>query len=465
MSLPFASVIIPNFNGRQYLATCLDALLLQSYPTDCYEIILVDNGSSDGSIQFVQDHYPSVRLVVNRVNLGFTGGCNTAIQYARGDYIVLLNNDTAVTSNWLENMISVAEANQDAGIVTGHLQLFHDQFEISIETEASLLARDDQSCGVIISGVDSGVSRGHVQYLQGFSQWEILPSGERFRRIDKKALLGVPIPTGDGPWQLCLRLSASCATNLPVHIMSGLSSLAQIQVSSVVPADYILTLPATTRNAALPLVQNAGTVALRGGYGRDRGVYVRRSEVFYETDREQYNQVEDVFAGCGASLLMRRTMLDDIGLLDDDFFAYYEDMDLSWRAHLRNWQVLYSPQAVVRHVHCGTSEEWSPRFMYLTERNRLAMVFKNGSTSQIRDAWLGFAASVVRNAVNMMSMISHRRKGWRPYFRQVLIQIHICVTLFSWAPKLIHRRHHIQSSRKVKQVSISRWFVEDKNSE
>ncbi len=106
---------------------------------------------------------------------------------------------------------------------------------------------------------------------------------------------------------------------------------------------------------------------------------MNNNEALFEFDQGQYSNVEQVFAGCGAGMLLRNEMLTDIGLLDDSFFMYYEDIDLCWRARLRNWIVLYAPKAIVRHIHCGTMSEWSPLFQCFTERNRLAMVFKNGS--------------------------------------------------------------------------------------
>ena len=113
----------------------------------------------------------------------------------------------------------------------------------------------------------------------------------------------------------------------------------------------------------------------RSGSGRDRGTYVKEAEVFFETDTGQYGDIEEVFAGCGASLLLRKTMLNEIGLFDEKFFMYYEDVDLSWRAWIGGWKVLYAPDAICKHIHCGTTKEWSPFFVFLTERNRLATGF------------------------------------------------------------------------------------------
>ncbi|HUX89003.1 MAG TPA: glycosyltransferase, partial [Chloroflexota bacterium] len=75
-------------------------------------------------------------------------------------------------------------------------------------------------------------------------------------------------------------------------------------------------------------------------------------------------------------LLIRASLLADIGGFDERFFMYYEDTDLSWRARLRGWKVVYAAQAVVRHAHRASTSGWTDRFVYYTERNRLLMLLK-----------------------------------------------------------------------------------------
>ena len=96
---PFFSIIIPNWNGLRHLPTCLDALRRQTYRT--FEVILVDNGSSDESLPLVERDYPEVRILRLPVNRGLTGASNAAAALARGDVLVMLNNDTEADANWL----------------------------------------------------------------------------------------------------------------------------------------------------------------------------------------------------------------------------------------------------------------------------------------------------------------------------------------------------------------------------
>jgi GT2 family glycosyltransferase len=100
-----ASVLIVNYNGGRFLPACLDALRNQTQPRHTFEVVLVDNASSDGSPGLVRSRYPWVTLVVSPTNLGFAGGNNLARRYSRGNVAVLLNNDTVPDPFWLEELL------------------------------------------------------------------------------------------------------------------------------------------------------------------------------------------------------------------------------------------------------------------------------------------------------------------------------------------------------------------------
>jgi len=98
------SVIIVNWNGKRFLRECLDAVLGQNFPD--FEVILVDNGSSDGSADLVGASYPQVNLVRLPENRGFTGGNLAGFAAARGRFIALLNNDTRPEMGWLRALVA-----------------------------------------------------------------------------------------------------------------------------------------------------------------------------------------------------------------------------------------------------------------------------------------------------------------------------------------------------------------------
>ena len=120
----FASIIIPNYNGLRFMQTCLDALRAQTYPRERTEIILVDDASTDTSVAFVAEHYPEVKIVRLERNSGLAIGCNAGARAARGDLLVMLNNDTEVEPGWLAALTAAAEAHPAAAAIASKMLLF-----------------------------------------------------------------------------------------------------------------------------------------------------------------------------------------------------------------------------------------------------------------------------------------------------------------------------------------------------
>jgi len=119
---PLISVIIPNWNGAVHLPTCLQALRRQTYPN--YEVIVVDNGSSDESLQILERDFPEVRVVALPFNRGFAGAANEGIRAAGGELIALLNNDTEAEPGWLAALAEALERHHEAGMAASKLLLF-----------------------------------------------------------------------------------------------------------------------------------------------------------------------------------------------------------------------------------------------------------------------------------------------------------------------------------------------------
>ncbi len=119
------SVVLVNWNSRDDLRACLQSLQAQ---TDArFEIIVVDNGSQDGSLEMLREEFPQVRAVPTGENLGFAEGCNRGIDVARGEWIALLNNDTVAAPNWLSELRRYAlELPPDVGALQSKL-VFRDE--------------------------------------------------------------------------------------------------------------------------------------------------------------------------------------------------------------------------------------------------------------------------------------------------------------------------------------------------
>jgi hypothetical protein len=124
-----ASVIIVNYNGRDYIGDCLESLLTHS-STDT-EIIVVDNASTDGSADYIEEEYPFVQLVRSTKNGGFSHGNNLGVGYAHGEFLVFLNPDTAVSAGWLENLLSPLIDDPTIGMTTSKILLLRDPKRIN----------------------------------------------------------------------------------------------------------------------------------------------------------------------------------------------------------------------------------------------------------------------------------------------------------------------------------------------
>ena len=119
MNQPKVYISILNWNGLKDTLECLVSVFKLDYPN--FEVIVVDNGSTDDSVEVIEKTYPQVTLIRNKENLGFTGGNNIAMHYAMdhlADYIWLLNNDTTVEPDTLTKLVTEAEQSSDIGLVS-----------------------------------------------------------------------------------------------------------------------------------------------------------------------------------------------------------------------------------------------------------------------------------------------------------------------------------------------------------
>jgi GT2 family glycosyltransferase len=114
------SLVILSYNKRELTSSCLTSIF-KHIPEREYEVIVVDNASSDDSVEYIKKNFPKVKLVENTKNSGFAGGCNVGAKHAKGDYILFLNNDAELSSNPLPQMVEVFDNHPDAGVVGGLL--------------------------------------------------------------------------------------------------------------------------------------------------------------------------------------------------------------------------------------------------------------------------------------------------------------------------------------------------------
>ena len=115
--LPTVSVVVLNYNGLKHLEPCFTSLMELDYPADKLQLVLVDNGSRDGSLDFMGAAFPSVTVMSTGGNLGFAAGNNYGAERASGEYVAFLNNDTRVEREWLREMVKSLVAGKEDGVV------------------------------------------------------------------------------------------------------------------------------------------------------------------------------------------------------------------------------------------------------------------------------------------------------------------------------------------------------------
>lgn len=311
------TVVIPNWNGERFLNTCLNALRRQSFRD--FETVLVDNGSTDDSVDFVGQNFPEVRILSLEENRGFSAAVNAGIR-ASGvqEYVALLNNDTEADPGWLEALLRAAGRYPEVSLFASKLVDFHDR-----------------------------------RVLDG--------AGDALRRS------GLPYRIGHR-----------------------------------------------------------------------------------ELDRGQFEREAFVFGACAAAALYRRALFEEIGLFDEDFFAYCEDGDVSFRAQLAGHRCLYVPEAVVYHVgSASTGGKRSPTATRLGTQNGVNLLVKNLPASLFVRSMPSLLAGQLSRAV----VTSISPGGLRAYLAGL-------AGAWRLLPRMLEKRKEIRKRQRVSNVYVRQLLRE-----
>ncbi|MGD2145986.1 MAG: glycosyltransferase family 2 protein [Anaerolineae bacterium] len=309
---PTVSVIIPNWNGVEHIPSCLDSLRRQSF--EGFEVIVADNGSTDGSLALLGQDYPEVQVLALGENRGFTGACNAGIRSARGAYIALLNNDTEVDAGWLAVVVAAFERHPEAGMIASKMLLF--------------------------------------------DRRDVFHTAGDFYRVN-----GLP---------------------------------------------------------------------------GNRGVW--------ERDEGQYDEEAFVFGACGGSAAYRRTMLEQVGMLDEDFFFSLEDVDLAWRAQLAGWRCLYAPQAIVYHKLSATGGGTTASFH--DGRNTIYLLLKDYPGDLWRQHWRAILRAQARIAGEALA-------AWRGAAARARLRGQLAGLILG-PPRMLPKRRAVHRLRKVDRAYLER---------
>jgi GT2 family glycosyltransferase len=457
---PRVRLVVLNYNGGELVVHCLETLGKLDWPDDRLEVVVIDNASTDGSDVVIAERFPAVRLVRNRRNSGFPAN-NLALRQLDGvDYVGLVNPDSYVEPGWLRTLVDALEADEDLGAVSPRM-LFADRF-VDIEISAPTFvpgAADRRPLGVQVSGARvDGVDRWRdAQFPEGTWGIEHDPAGGTFQWTRERAVVRVPVglapsgarrspadpaDTGDlGVPMAQLRLAAEVPKRATLRC-GAIDSHVDVGAS---PAWIDVPLSGTPRD----IVNNVGSIVFDDGYGADRG--------FLEPDEGQYDAPAEVFAWCGGSVLFRPRYLADVGLLDERFFLYYEDTDLSWRGRTRGWRYRYVPDAVVRHVHAASTGEGSPVFQHYVERNRLLMLAKDAPRDLA--VWAVWRYLLVTLSYARRDIVRPVLRLHRPSPEQVRRRTASFVGCLRLAPAMLVDRRRIRRRARVRDAEIRAWFT------
>jgi GT2 family glycosyltransferase len=305
---PLVSIVVVNWNGKQFLDDCLTSLLSQTYQN--YEIILVDNGSTDGSPDYVLNNFPSVKIVRNTGNEGFGRACNKGIRYSKGEYIVTLNNDLQLDECWLEELIKPVQNEKVAATVAK--ALFFD-------------CRDRINC-----------AGGAVNFL------------------------GFPFPKHFNE-------------NIDVDLNHETTEFVQ-----------------------------------------------------------------------GGLCCIKRKVLDEVGLFDEDFFMYLEDIDLSFRIRMAGYELGLATKSIAYH-------KWDFKRMgdklYHMEKNRVRFLIKNYSLKTL--LLVSPAFFITEIGVLLYSL----KGGW--FFKKIRTYLEILKSI----PNLSCQRREVQKRRKLQDSKVMENFA------
>lgn len=346
------SVIIVNYNGKRYIDTLFNSLNDLVLDGIKLEIVFVDNASSDDSVEYLEKNYSSenLKIIKSKENTGFAGGNNLGVKNCEGKYIALLNNDTKVDKYWIKTLYNRIKDDSSIGMINSKLLFFYDFIKINTKTNDKFKINKKVS----INGKEYEVDNKFAKNL--LLEEKMTCFGHSYFYI--------PLLDGD-----------ECEYNLNFKLEDY-----------NVDTDYIIIgdnkfIPSKDGNIDINLsreqvleykkmlIQNAGSGINENYDGYDIGMA--------EEDCEKYSKEYEINNGCGASIIMLKDDFVKAGMFDENFFMYYEDTDLSYRIRKLGKKIIYYPDSIVRHIHTGSSKEWSPFFVFHVVRNKALFVYKN----------------------------------------------------------------------------------------
>jgi O-antigen biosynthesis protein len=460
---PLISVITVNFNGKSFLKNLFNSILNLNYPAEKIQMIMVDNNSTDGSVEFVRKEFPWVEIIPLEENRGYAGGNNEGFRHSKGEYIALINNDCIVDKDWLSEMLSIFKQPDDylnAGAVGSKVVFYYSYLPFQLITSGigrnkNKDRKEARRLGVRISDLKvingksnkniPGTLDKNVKYLDGFYSEELDRNGDIYRWTKDNAILAIPFADHDKDLKLSFKASSYISPN-SLQIVLGEEIIKDVKLSRR-PKTIKMQIPKKLFINCRDIINSCGIKVNKSFYSMDRGIE--------SIDEGQYNNIEEIFGLSGSSCMIDRKMLEDTGYFNESFFTYYEDIDLFWRARLKGWKNFFTPKSVARHFHCGTGKEWSYDFTYYVIRNRLLMIFRCGWPVLFIKCYLAF---IVSGLVHILYYLMALLRGARHKRIDIPVRIRLFFELFYLLPVNLIGRIKIRKSRRVKDKIIKSWM-------
>ncbi len=390
---PRVRVVVLNWNAAWFTRRCLSALEATEYPAERFEVVLVDNGSIDGSLEQLRYAFPKIRVIANETNLGFAEGCNRGMRdLDQVDAVALVNNDAVPEPGWLWPLVKGLQSDPTVGAVAAGLVLE----PAFTRVELSLIGGEAQIESLCIGPIEvldraqsEGIrSVGHPDWPMDLDYF-LDGSADDGSADDGKA--DILVPAGEGERVITLRVSGRGR-------LTASTSVDQVGVE-------------LTRNPSeLSLRAGEDRTELLNGLGTDLKENSEGFDLHFGQPAQMLASLssETVFGFCGGGVLLRAAMLKQVGLFDPRLFAYYEDTDLAWRAQRAGWHTVTAPDSVIRHSFGASAAATSPGFFVHVYRNWMMTVLRNAEprerTVALRSLWERMKWAV---RANIFSRLKH----------------------------------------------------------
>lgn len=412
-----------------------------------FDIFIYDNSVVDNSLAKTRSLFPDVYIKKNKINCGFAGGNNSVMREVlktnNYDYVVLLNDDTQVSSNWLKSLVEMAEEKPDYGAVTSKLVFYEPFVRLQFSTQTfnpkkEGISEDTRDLGIKLFTGETRFE--HTHYSKKFLREGLYGLEGEFSWSSNSFALDIPVGYNypNDIYTLLLSIEgASQISNQSLEVAIGSFNTKL----DIVPEKKVYTVEvprAVIEENKFNLIQNAGSRITAQFNGYDIGSLNGDAEI----DRGQYDEPREVEMICGGAVLFKADVLRNVGLFDEYYFVYYEDSDLSLRIRKAGYKLMYQPKALVRHIHAGSSTEYSPFFTYHVWKNKPVFVVKNFS---IRPTIFAFKELTKIQLRELKSAAKHKfRNGYHNSRLKVILKSSI--KFYSNLPLVLLKKFNIVKS-------------------